>query len=133
MEEGQEIGHNTFYTIRNEHLLLEQLNFVALRLHVRFDFREVEYTGQVERIIYVEVNIEQRLVEAHWVELAVEFFVIFRGQFARGTYPCRVGVVDDVRYLFCFPFGLFAFFGSIVALVLFAELDRNRHKLRILA
>ncbi len=43
MEECQEIWHNTFYTIRNEHLLLEQLNFVTLWFNVWLDFREVQY------------------------------------------------------------------------------------------
>ena len=64
----------------------------------------------MERIVYVEVNPEQRLV-LHGVKLAVEFLVILILEGRGGLSPKRLNVVDDIvliglHLLAVLPFGL---------------------------
>ena len=61
--------------ISNKNLIAIELDLVALQVKIVLDFGEVEDTCQIEGIIHVEMNPEQRLVR-HWEEFAVEFFVI---------------------------------------------------------
>ena len=95
--------------IGNEHLVAVQLNFVTLHVDVVFDFWEIQNTGEIERIIHVEVDVEQRIF-AHGEQLAVEVAVIFLFQVGWLFGPCRSRVVDDVVGLGFYLFAVFPFF-----------------------
>ena len=96
MQQGQVLGHNVRNLVGNKDLIAVQLNLVAVHIEVVLDLREIEYTRQVEGIIDIQVDVEQRLIELHRVEFAVEGFVVFLLQIGRLARPCRRGVVDDV-------------------------------------
>jgi hypothetical protein len=44
------------------------------------------------------VNVEQRLIKGHWVQLSVEAFVIFFFQFTWLLGPSWTRVVDDIVF-----------------------------------
>ena len=73
VEQSEEVGHNVLYRIGDKHLIAEELNLVAMDLEVVLDLREVEHTRQVEGVVHIEVNPEERLI-LHGIELAVESF-----------------------------------------------------------
>ena len=62
VQQGEELGDNALNRVGYVNLIAEELNLVLLYVEVRFDLRKVENTCQVERIIHVEVDIEQRIL-----------------------------------------------------------------------
>ena len=95
VQQGEELGDDALHGVGDEHLVAVEPDLVALQIHVAFDAREVEDTGQVEGIIHVEVDPEERLV-GHRVELAVERLVVLILQLRGLAHPSGLGVVDDV-------------------------------------
>ena len=95
VQQGEELGYDALHGVGDEHLVAVEPDLVALQIHVAFDAREVEDTGQVEGIIHVEVDPEERLV-GHRVELAVERLVVLILQLRGLAHPSGLGVVDDV-------------------------------------
>ncbi len=61
MQQGQVIGNNIFHLIGNKNLIAVQLNFIALQLNIVFDFREIQNTCKIERIINIQMDMEQRV------------------------------------------------------------------------
>ena len=112
MEQSEEVRHDAFHAVRYVHLVAVQLNLVTLQFDVVLDFGEIEHARQVERIVHVQMNPEQRLV-AHRVQFAIELLVVLVFQIRRFLGPYRGGVVDDVvlfriHLLAVFPFRFFA-------------------------
>ena len=95
VQQRQVLRYDALDLIRHEHLVRVELDLVLLDFEVVVDLREVEYARQVERVVDVQVDREQRLV-AHRVELAVELLVLLLGDFGRLARPQRIHVVDDV-------------------------------------
>ena len=137
MQQGEELRHDTFHLVGHEHLVAIELNLVALQFEVRLDAWEIEDTREVERIVNVQMNPEQRFV-LHRIEGAVERLVIFVFQTAGCFCPQRFHIVDDVvlvsiNLLAVFPFCFLAegdghshelavFVQQLLNLVLFQEL-----------
>ena len=67
MKKGQEVRHYVVHAVRDEHLVAIELYLVLLNLEGVLDFREIEYSGEVERIVHVEVDVEERLL-GHRIE-----------------------------------------------------------------
>lgn len=98
VEQRQEFRHDSLHRIGDEHLVRVKLDFVLLDLEVVADFREIEDTRQVERVVDVQVDVEQRLL-GHRVEFAVELQVLFRSDVGRFLRPQRFDVVNDVVFV----------------------------------
>ena len=62
MQKGQILRNDTINLICYENLVAVELNLVLLNLEVVVNLREVENTCQVERIVDIKVDVEQRLV-----------------------------------------------------------------------
>ena len=76
------------------------------------DAREVKYTGEVEGIVNIEVNPEERLV-LHGIERAVELLIVFVFQRRRSLGPQGFHIIYNIIFvgfhlLAVFPLGLFA-------------------------
>jgi hypothetical protein len=69
-----------FLLVRNEYLIAVELYLVLLQVEIGLDFREVQDTSKVERIIHVEMYPEQRFI-GHRIEVTIELLVILVFQF----------------------------------------------------
>ena len=112
MQQCKEVWHNVFNLVGYKHLVAVQLNFVTMNVEVALDAWEVEYTGQVEGVVYIKVYPEERVVR-HGVKFAVELLVVFVLECRWRFSPQRCGIVYDivlfgVNLLAVFPFCLFA-------------------------
>ena len=123
MEEREELRHDAFHLVGDEHLVAVELNLVLLQVDVRLDAREVEDTREVEGVVDVQVNPEQRLV-LHGVEGAIERLVVLVLQRRRGLCPQGLHVVDDVILI-----GVLHL--SILPLLLLAEAHGHGHELAV--
>ena len=111
MEQCKELRHNAFHLVGDKHLVAVELNLVALNVEVRLDAREVEDSGEVERVVHVQMDPEQRFVELHGVERAVEALVVFVFQRAGSLRPERFHIIYNIVFrgvylLTVLPFGL---------------------------
>ena len=86
MQQRQELGHDAFDRIGHEHLVRIELDLVLLYLEVVPYLREIENACQIERIVDVQVNIEQR-VFGHRIERAVELHVLLQRNVRRLLGP----------------------------------------------
>ena len=59
------------------------------------DFREIQYAGKVERIVHVQVDVEQGLFRTG-IEVVVEFYIVFLFDFFRVFRPQRFDIVYDI-------------------------------------
>ena len=82
VQQRQELGHR----IGHEHLVRIELDLVLLYLEVVPYLREIENACQIERIVDVQVNIEQR-VFGHRIERAVELHVLLQRNVRRLLGP----------------------------------------------
>ena len=96
MKQGQIFGNDIVNLVGDEHLIAVELDLLAVDVHVVLDLWEVEYSRQMERIIDVEVYVEQRLVVLVRIELVIELGVVVFSQVGGFTHPCGIDVVDDV-------------------------------------
>ena len=128
MQQHQELWHDALHIVGDEDLVAVELDFVLLHLDALLGLREIEDAGQLERVFDVDVDVEQRLVEAVWVQFAVEFVVVLILELGGVLFPQRLGVVDDpwdLNLLFLLlAFGLLPFF-------LVAETYRHRQELAV--
>ena len=123
MQQREELWYDALDLVGHEHLIAVELNLVLLEFDVRLYLWEIEDTREVEGVIDVEVDPEQRLV-AHGVEGAVEALVVLVLQGAWGFCPQRLYIIDDIvlfgiNLLTVFPF------------CLLAEGDRHSHELAV--
>ena len=117
VQQGQELRHDPFDRIGHEHLIRIELYFVLLNLEIVPYLREIKDTGQVERIVDVQVNVEQRIL-GHRIERPVKLHVILLGNVGRLFRPQRIGRVDNVVLV-----GIHVF--TVFPLLFFAESDRH--------
>ena len=47
-----------------------------MQIDVALDAREIQDTGQMERVIHIQMNPEQRFV-GHRIQILIEFLIIF--------------------------------------------------------
>ena len=86
VQQRQELGHDAFDRIGHEHLVRIELDLVLLYLEVVPYLREIENACQIERIVDVQVNIEQRVL-GHRIERAVELHVLLQRNVRRLLGP----------------------------------------------
>ena len=123
MQQRQELGHDTLHLVGDEHLVAIELNLVALKFDVGMHAGEIQNARQVERIVHIQVNPEQRLV-LHGIKRAVEALVVFVLQAGRGLYPQWL---DGVDYIVLVCLNIF----SILPLCLLAKDNRYSHELAV--
>ena len=124
VQQRQELRHDALHRVGHEHLVAIQLYLVTLQVDVALDAREIQDTGQIERVIHVQVYPEERFLR-HGIQVAVEFLVILVGQLRGLAHPRRLGVVDDVVLVGVDILAVFP-------LLLLAESDLYRKKAAIL-
>ena len=66
-----------------------------MQVEIALDTREIQDTGQVEWIIHIQVNPEQRFFR-HRIQILIELLIIFIRHVGRFTNPCRSNVVNDI-------------------------------------
>ena len=125
MKECKELRDNVLDRVCHEHLVAVELDLVALDLYVVLDLREVEDTCEVERIVHIEVDVEQRLL-CHRVKGSVELIIILILEVSRLAGPERLNFIDYVVLVSVYVLAVFP-------LLPLAEDHRNRHELAILA
>ena len=123
VEQGQKIRNYVVYMVGDEHLVAVELYLVLVDGHALLDLGEVEHAGEVEGVVYVQMDPEHGLL-FEGVEGLVEVLVVFVLQFRRGLCPDGVYVVYDVVFVLFYLLAVFP-------LGLFAENDRNRHELAV--
>ena len=72
-----------------------ELNLIAMDFDVVFNLGEIQNTREIERIVHIEVNPEERFI-LHGIEIAIEIAIILITQSRRRLCPERVRVVDHV-------------------------------------
>ena len=110
MEQGQVLRHDVFDFVGDVDLVAVELDLVTVHVEVGLDLREIEDTGEVEGVVHVEVNVEERFVELHGVQFVVEVVVVLFGQIRRLTSPGRRRIVDDVLLIEFDLLAVFPFF-----------------------
>ena len=126
MQQSQELGHDTFHLISNENLIAVQLYLVALYVQLILYLGEVKDTSQIEGIVNIEVNPEERFI-GHGIELAIELLIVLVLQFAGLTCPEWFGIVDDIVLL-----GLYHLLLLFVPLALLAKSNGHRQEVAVL-
>ena len=61
MQEHEKVGHDIFHFVGDENLPAVELDFVFIQFKIIFHFRKVKNPGEVEGIIHIEVNPEERI------------------------------------------------------------------------
>ncbi len=124
MKKCQEVRHDVVHVVRDEHLVAVKLDVILLNCHPVLDFREVKDTCEVERIVHVQMDVEQR-VFLHRVEVPIELHVVLFLKLGRLAGPKRLDLVDDIVLVSVNIF-------SVLPFLLLAEDNRNRHELAVL-
>ena len=75
MKQRHEIRDDIINMVRDEHLVAIQGNLVPFDGDTVLDLREIKDSGQVERIIHIQMDIEKRLI-VHRIQGPVELLVI---------------------------------------------------------
>ena len=125
MKQCKEVRDNVIHMVGHEHLVAVQLDLVLLDSHSLLDFREVENTCQVERIVHIQVDVEKRILIGR-IQGLVEVHVILFLQVSRLACPERLHAVDDLVLVRIDIF-------SVLPLLFLAEHDRERHELTVFA
>ncbi len=124
VEQSQILRYDVLDLIGHEDLVAVELDLVIVDVEVVLDLREVENTRQVERIIHIQMNMEQRFLELIGIELMIELLVVLFLEVLRVARPGGVGEVDDVGLV---GFHLLAVF----PLFLLAEDNLDRQELAV--
>lgn len=95
MKQRQVLRNDTLDLIRHEDLIAVELYLVLLYLEVVAYLREVENTGQIERVVDIHVYVEEWIL-AKRVELVVEILVLLLRYVGRLARPQRIDIVDDI-------------------------------------
>ena len=126
MEKSEILRHDIFDFVGDVNLVAIELNLVAVNVEVVLDLREIEDTGEVERIVHVEMDVEKRLVHLERIEFVVELIVVLIGKVGRFARPSGVHIVDDVVLV---GFDLLA----ILPVFLLAKGNLDRQELAVFA
>ena len=73
------------------------MDFVPAQFHFFLQLWEIQNACEVEWEVHVQVNVEQRILEVHRVQILVEFRVVFVLQVSWCLAPQRLGGIDDAR------------------------------------
>ena len=92
MKQGEELRYDALYLIGDKNLVAVELNLVLLKLQRVLDAWEIKDTREVEGIVYIEVNPEQRFI-VHGVEGTIERLVVLFLQRRRGLRPQRIHII----------------------------------------
>ena len=95
MQQGEVFRYDPLDLVGHIHLIGVELDLVFLNFEVVPNLREVEDTRQVERIIDIQMNREERLF-TYGIEFVVELLVLLGGDLGGFYGPQRGDVVDDV-------------------------------------
>ena len=117
VQQRQELRYDALDRVGDEDLIAIELYLVLLYFEVVPNLREVEDTGQIERVVDVEVDVEERIF-GHRVEGAVKLHVLFVGEVGRFLCPQRLCGIDDIILI-----GVDVF--TVFPLLFLAEGDRN--------
>ena len=123
MKERKEVRNDIVNRVGHEHLVAIELDLVAGYLDIVLDLREIEDTGEVERIIHVQMDVEKRVL-LHRIEVAVELHIVLLLEIGRFLSPKRFYLVDDIVLV-----GINVF--SVLPLLFLSEHHRYRHELAI--
>ena len=124
VQQGHEVRDDVVHMVRDEHLVAVEGDLVPFHGHAVLQFREIEDTGEVEGIIDIQMDVEQRLL-IHRIQRTVEGEVVFLLEVGRGLGPEGLHAVDDLVLV-----GIDIL--AVLPLLLLAEDDRNRHELAVL-
>ena len=95
VQQGHEVRDDVVHMVRHEHLVAVQGDLVPVDGDALLDLREVQDTGEVERIVHVQMDVEQRLL-VHRIQGTVEREVILLLEVGRGLGPQGFEAVDDL-------------------------------------
>ena len=126
VEEREVFGNDVLDFVGDVYLVAIELNLIAMDVKVVLNLREIEYSGQVERIIDVEVDMEEGLLKLRWIEFVVELIVVLVGEVSGFACPGGINVVDDIVLV---EFDLLA----VLPVFLLAKCYLNGQELTILA
>jgi len=93
VQQLQEVRNDILHFIGNEYLAAVKLDFFTLTGEVVAQFREVQHAGQIEWVVYIQMDPEKRIF-AEWIKLFVKCEVIFVFEVRRAFCPDRAWVVD---------------------------------------
>ncbi len=135
VKQRQEIGDDVLHVVRDEDLVGVEVDAVLLQVHLLLQLGEVEDARQVEGEVHVEVNVEQRVLEVHGVEVPVEFLVVFVGEVCGLLGPRGLRLVHHKRHvhahLLHVPLVVLRAFWIVDVLRLGALHDFHRHELAV--
>src|SRR5690606_30498091 len=113
-----------------KYLILIKLDLIFFDIQVVGQFWEEQDTGKVERIINIQVNMEEWVFKLHRVQFAVEILIVFVLQFRWSFSPGWSRVVNDIIYFLSFRFCvLSSIFRQSEGFCSGPELNWNRHEL----
>ena len=124
MQKGEVFGHDVVHLVGDKDLVAVELDLVAPHVEVVLYLREIEDAREVERIVHIEVDMEEGFVELHGIEFVVELGIVLFGEFGGLAGPCRLRIVDDI---------LFARFllAAVFPLLLHAKDNLNREEVAV--
>ena len=125
VQQGEVFRYDPLDLVGHIHLIGVELDLVFLNFEVVPNLREVEDTRQVERIIDIQMNREERLF-TYGIEFVVELLVLLGGDLGGFYGPQRGDVVDDVVLV-----GIDVF--AVFPLLHLAESDGNGQEATVLA
>ena len=82
MKKHQEIRHNIFHFVSDEHLAAVQLNLVLIHFKIILHLWKVENAGQIKGVVHIEMNPEQWLFRKG-VKLFIELQVVIVNEIFR--------------------------------------------------
>ena len=124
MKQRKEVRHNVIHMVCNEHLVAIELNLILLDSHSLLNLREVENTCQMERIVHIQMDVEQRIFVCR-IKCPIEILVILIFQLRWLAGPQRLYSVDYLIFISIYIFTVFPF-------LLLAENNRERHEFAVL-
>ena len=125
VQQGEVFRYDPLDLVGHIHLIGVELDLVFLNFEVVPNLREVEDTRQVERIVDIQMNREERLF-TYGIEFVVELLVLLGGDLGGFYSPQRGDVVDDVVLV-----GIDVF--TVFPLLHLAESDGNGQEAAVLA
>ena len=110
MQQRQVFRHDVLHFIGHIYLIAVQLDLIAMYIEVRFDLREIKDTGEIERVIHIQMNMKERLIHLSRIEFVIELIVVLIRQIRRLAGPGGVDIIDDILLIEFDLFTVFPFF-----------------------
>src|SRR5215469_13368046 len=93
MQQHQKFRNDVFDLIGDENLVAVKLDLVLLKFEALLDLRKIKDTGQIERIIDIEMYPEQRRFAIR-IQFLVKILIVLARQLTRLLRPGRLDIVD---------------------------------------